>query len=199
MESLQIKPLEERYLKDVVKIHQDVLGYTFNSRLGSEHLSFMYRVMAQQDESYVGVALLDDQPVGIISGTVNMDKTKTVLMGSFKPQQWVNLVFHVLKAPFLMGEWWNGNIIGRALSFEGEIIQPILTTIAVDQSFHGKGIGRQLVHGLECFFRQKGVHLYRLDTLITNHGARAFYKSLGYQEIETRADSVVFVKRVIDE
>jgi GNAT superfamily N-acetyltransferase len=199
MESLQIKPIEERYLKDAVKIHLDVLGYTFNSRLGAGHLSFMYRIMAQQDESYVGVALLDDQPVGIISGTVDMDKTKAVLMNSFKPKQWVNLVFHVLKAPSLIGEWWNGNIIGRALSFEGEIIQPILTTIAVDHSFHGKGIGRQLVHGLECFFRQKGVHLYRLDTLTVNHGARAFYKNLGYQEIETRADSVVFVKRVSDE
>ena len=98
-----------------------------------------------------------------------------------------------------MGEWWKGNVIGQEVNFEEEIVHPILTTIAVDQSLHGKGIGRQLVHDLERFFRQKGVHLYRLDTLTVNHGARAFYKSLGYQEIETRADSVIFIKRVSDE
>src|SRR6186713_836730 len=125
MESLQIKPLEDRYLEDVVRIHQNVLGYTFNSRLGSDHLSFMYRKMAQHDESYVGVALLDDQPVGVISGTLNMDKTKTVLLNSFKPQQWANLVFHVLKQPSLIGEWWKGNIIGRDVIFEGQTVHPI--------------------------------------------------------------------------
>jgi GNAT superfamily N-acetyltransferase len=199
MESLQIKPLEERYLEDVVRIHQSVLGYTFNSGLGSDHLSFMYRTMAAQDESHVGVALLDDQPVGVISGTVDMDKTKMVLLNSFNPQQWVNLVLHVLKQPSLMGEWWKGNIIGRQLNFEGQTVDPILTTIAVDASFHGKGIGRHLVHDLERFFKQKGIHYYRLDTVITNYGARAFYKSLGYQEIETRADSILYIKRVSNE
>lgn len=199
MESLQIKALEERYLEDIVRIHQNVLGYTFNSCLGSDHLSFMYRTMAQQGESHVGVALLDDQPVGVISGTIDMDKTKSTLLNSFKPQQWANLVIHVLKQPSLVGEWWKGNIIGGELNFEGETVQPILTTIAVDSGFHGKGIGRHLVHDLECFFRQKDIHYYRLDTVITNHGARAFYKSLGYQEIETRADSILYIKRVANE
>ena len=98
-----------------------------------------------------------------------------------------------------MGEWWKGNIIGRELNFEGETVHPILTTIAVDSSFHGKGIGRQLVHDLECFFKQKGIHYYRLDTVITNYGAREFYKSLGYQEIEARADSIVYIKKVFNE
>ncbi len=199
MESLQIKPLEERYHKDIVRIHQRVLGYTFNSRLGPDHLSFIYRIMAQHDKSYVGVAVLDDQPVGVISGTVDMDEAKTQMMSSFKLQQWANLVFHVLKEPSLIAEWWKGNTIGQEVNFEGEIVHPILTAIAVDPAFHGKGIGRQLVHGLECFFRQKGIHNYRLDTLITNDGARAFYKSLGYQEIETRADSVIYIKRMQNE
>src|SRR5688572_24082203 len=160
MESLQIRPLEERYLKDVVRIHQDVLSYTFNSRLGSEHLSFMYQTMAQHDESYVGVALFDDQPVGVISGTLNMDKTKMLLLNSFKLQQWANLVFHVLKQPSLMGEWSKGNTIGQPLNFEWGTVDPTLTTIAVDTGFHGKGIGRHLVHELECFFKQKGVQYY---------------------------------------
>lgn len=193
---MQIKSLEEKHLKGVVRIHQNVLSYSFNSHLGSEHLSFMYRTMAQHDESYVGVALLDDQPVGVISGTLDMDKIKILLLNSFKPQQWASLVLHVLGQPYSIREWWKGNIIGRPLNFEGTTVQPVLTTIAVDSSFHGKGIGRQLVYGLECFFKQKSIRYYRLDTLITNYGAREFYKCLEFQQVETRADSVIYIKRV---
>jgi ribosomal protein S18 acetylase RimI-like enzyme len=196
MASLQIKHLEEKYLKGVVQIHQNVLSYTFNSLLGSSHLCFMYRTMAYQDESYVGVAVFEDQPVGVISGTLDMDKIKTLLLNSFKPQQWINLVVHTLRRPSLINEWRKGIVIGRAISFEGTNIQPTLTTIAVDASFHGKGIGKHLVYSLESFFKQKNIHYYRLDTLITNSGARNFYKSLGFLQIETRADSVIYIKRI---
>lgn len=196
MASLQIKHLEEKYLKDVVQIHQNVLSYTFNSHLGANHLSFMYQTMAHQDESYVGVAVFEDQPVGVISGTLDMDNIKALLLNSFEPQQWINLVVHALRRPSLIYEWWKGNVIGRAISFEGTNIQPTLTTIAVDASFHGKGIGKHLVYDLERFFKQKSIRYYRLDTLITNSDARNFYKSLGFQQIETRADSVIYIKRV---
>ncbi len=199
MESLQIKPLEDRYLEAVVRIHLEGLGATFNSRLGADHLSFIYRALAHHAESHVGVAVLDERPVGVISGTVNMDKTKTFLLHSFKLRQWANLLFHVLTEPSLIGEWWKGNTIGREVKLDGEPVHPILTALAVDSNFHGKGIGRHLVQDLEHFFRQKGIRNYRLDTLITNDGAQAFYKRLRYQAIETRANSIIFIKRMLND
>jgi Acetyltransferase (GNAT) family len=199
MKSLQITPLKEKYLKDVVRIHQNALGYTFNSRLGLDHLSFLYKVMAQDHQSYVGVALIDDQPAGVISGTLNMDKIKTSMLNSFKPRQWINLLLHVLGQPSLIHEWWKGNRIGRSVYFEGQLIQPILTAIAVDSRYQGSGVGKCLVRDLEQFFRRKNIKVYRLDTLTENSSARKFYESLGFQQVEMRADSLVFVKKIVDD
>jgi ribosomal protein S18 acetylase RimI-like enzyme len=199
MESLQITPLEEQYLKDVVRIHRHVLGYTFNSRLGPDHLAFLYRAMAQAEDSYVGVALIDDQPVGVVSGTLDMDKIKMSMLSSFKLRQWGYLLLRLLGQPSLIHEWWKGNIIGRSVYFERKLIQPILTAIAVDSGYQGQGVGKCLVHDLERFFTRKNIVYYRLDTLIENSSARKFYEHLGFQQVEMRADSIVFVKKISDE
>ena len=198
MESLQIVPLEEKYLGDVVQIHRNVLGYTFNSRLGIDHLSFLYKAIAQDPKSYVGVALLDDQPVGTVSGTLDMDKIKTSMLKSYQLEQWKHLVLHILGQPSVIHEWWKGNVIGRPVYFEEKLIRPILTTIAVDSRYQGKGVGKSLVRKLEDFFRRKNVNTYRLDTLAENTGARKFYESLGFRQVEQRADSIVFVKKIFD-
>jgi ribosomal protein S18 acetylase RimI-like enzyme len=199
MESLQIKPLTENDLEHVVRIHQNVLGYTFNSRLGLDHLSFLYRTMLRDDQSYVGVASIDNQPVGVISGTLDMEKIMSFLLSSFKLRQWSNLFFRVLVKPSLIHEWWKGNRIGRPVYFEGNLVQPILTAIAVDSICQGKGVGKCLVRDLESFFQRKNIKFYRLDTLIENSNARKFYESLGFQQVAIRADSIVLVKRIVDE
>jgi GNAT superfamily N-acetyltransferase len=199
MDSSQIKPLEENELERVAQIHQSVLGYTFNSRLGPDHLSFLYRAMARDNTSHVGVALVNDQPVGVVSGTVDMDKIKTSMLSAFKFRQWIHLLYQVIYQPSLIHEWWKGNVIGSPVYFEGKPIQPILTAIAVDSGCQGQGIGKCLVNDLERFFRRKNIQYYRLDTLINNSSARKFYERLGFQPVETRADSIVFVKKIVDE
>ncbi|MFH1445958.1 MAG: GNAT family N-acetyltransferase [Chloroflexota bacterium] len=198
MKSVVVKPLEEKYLDKVVRIHQDVLGYTFNSRLGYNHLAFMYRIMARFDEAYVRVAFVEDQPVGVISGTLDVDKTRSVIFRSFKRSQWMNLAKHLLKRPSLIAEWWKGNMIGRTVYFEGFPVKAILTTIAIDPKHQGKGIGKCMVNALESYFKLRNIQYYLLDTLSKNIGAREFYKSLGFQQVEIRADSIIFVKGLFD-
>jgi ribosomal-protein-alanine N-acetyltransferase len=46
-----------------------------------------------------------------------------------------------------------------------------------------QGIGRQLLEWLEELARAAGVGTIRLEVRAKNHGARAFYRSLGYLEI----------------
>ena len=188
MEDIAIKPLEEKHISDIVQIHQKELSYTFNSRMGFEHLSFIYRIMAQHHESYVGVALFRNKPVGVISGTFNTDKIMTLLLKSLTPRQAVNILFSIIKQPVLIQEWRKGSEIGKQVFLGGTLIQPTLAAIAVDSGSQGQGIGRKLVGQLEYFFKQKGVLNYRLDTLKTNLKA-----------VEYRADSIVYIKEIAHE
>ena len=194
-----IRPLTENDLSQVVQIHLNVLGYTLNSCLGSDHLAAMYRVMAGGQDSFVGVSHVDGKPVGVVSGTVDLDKTRSLIFRSLHFRHWLTLLSQVVKQPRLIREWQKGNIVGKPVLSEGVPVQAILTTIAIDPAYQNKGIGKSLLLALEDFFRRQGVKKYHLDTLITNLNARNFYEALGFQQVETRADSVVYIKTLQDE
>ena len=71
-----IRPLRDEFIEDVVRIHRAGLGYTVNSALGKDHLAFLYQTMSRDPKCYVGVALIDNQPVGVVSGAVDLGTLK---------------------------------------------------------------------------------------------------------------------------
>jgi GNAT superfamily N-acetyltransferase len=192
--TIVIQPLEDKFLREVVRIHRAVLGYTLNSQLGDEHLASIYRQMSKNTGGFVGVAFVSGQPVGLVSGTTDMDEMKAILLKSLKPGQFGNIIAHLIKNPSLFMEFYKNSVISRPIRINGELITAILTTIAIDPRFQGLGIGKKLVFALENFFRSQNIQNYRLDTLVGNQSAREFYKNLGFQEVQTRADSVVIIK-----
>lgn len=191
---LSIEPLREHNLVEVIHLHRAVLGYTLNSQLGEAHLAFIYQQMAQDPHSFVGVARLNGQTVGVVSGTIDPGKLKSRFLKFIRPKLALNLLARLTQNPGLLREFQKGDQIGGPVKINGQTIQAILTTIAVNPSFQGGGIGASLVSALEEFFRERGIEYYHLDTLLSNHSARAFYQKLGFEAHETRADSVIFIK-----
>jgi ribosomal-protein-alanine N-acetyltransferase len=60
-----------------------------------------------------------------------------------------------------------------------------LLLLAVRASAGRRGIGAALVAWLEASARVAGIGQVYLEARLTNNGARAFYATLGYQEIQT--------------
>jgi ribosomal protein S18 acetylase RimI-like enzyme len=194
--TVDIQPLEDKFLGEVVHIHRAVLGYTFNSQLGDEHLAFIYRQMSKNAKGFVRVAFVSGQPVGLVSGTTNMDEMKVLLVKSMSPRQFGNVTLCLIKNPSLLLEFYKSSLISRPIQVNKESVTAILTTIVIDPHFQGLGIGKKLVFALENFFRSQNIQNYRLDTLVSNQPAREFYAKLGFQEVQTRADSVVIIKEL---
>ena len=192
--SIDILPLEKQFLKEIVRLHRAVLGYTLNSQLGEEHLSIIYYQMSQNPKGFVRVALVAGKPVGVISGTIDMDGMKNALLSSINPMRFGRILARLLKNPFLFAEFCKSSVIGRPVRAQGESIPAILTAIAIAPEFQGLGIGTKLVFALEDFFRTQHLQFYRSDTLRNNHSAREFYRKLGFQELENRTDSVILLK-----
>jgi ribosomal protein S18 acetylase RimI-like enzyme len=192
--SITVQHLEEDQLEDVITVHNKVLGYTLNSRLGPEHLRLLYSTMLKNPNCFVGVAQIDSKIVGFISGTLNIESTKSMFFRSISIGHLFRIISHFLLHPSLVVNYWHGTQIEKPVFYKGTVVEPILTTIGVDDAYQGLGIGRKLVKNLEQFFLHKGVSVYRLDTLLSNQNARKFYASLGFVEVAERADSVVFVK-----
>ena len=195
-QKITIQPLTEKYIGSVVHLHQSVLGETLNSRLGAKHLEHLYRVMLQSPDCFIGIALSDSNLAGFISGALNLNAIKPVLLKTMPPSGWLNIALRFLRHPDLLVEWMHGNQVGQPIFLQGKRVDSILTTIGVDQNFQGFGIGKKLVHELEQYFKAHGVTAYRLDTLTTNDQARRFYESQGFAPNEIRAGSILYLKEL---
>jgi ribosomal protein S18 acetylase RimI-like enzyme len=191
-----VSPLTEVLLQDVVRIHEAGLGYTVNSRLGKEHLAFLYRIMARDPTSYVGVAIVDRGAAGIISGTLDEDRLKSKLLRSMSAAKLTGVATGLLLKPSLMLRWLQSVAVAWPVRYEGKEIAAVLTALAVDPNIQRRGLGRRLVRTLELFFAANQVETYRLDTLATNQRALRFYQDLGFIEVARRAGSVVLVRRI---
>ncbi len=191
---IEIRPLSDEFLPDVLGMHQEGLGYTLNSCLGKDHLAFLYRQMTRDTQSYVAVATLRGTAVGVVSGTLNEDKLKGRLLGAMTVSRLTRIGFRLLMQPRLILLWLQSAIVSMPLRHQGEVIVPVLTALAVRTNSQGHGVGRQLVAGMESFLRANRVRKYRLDTLSTNDRALRFYKGLGFVEVARRAGSVLLVQ-----
>jgi ribosomal protein S18 acetylase RimI-like enzyme len=191
---ITVRPLRDEFLIDVVRIHRAGLGYTVNSLLGTEHLAFLYQTMSREPDCYVGVALVDNHPVGVVSGTVNPANLKSEILRSSSIRRVLGMAIRLLVQPWMFIPLWQGNVIAAPVQHSGQDVTAVLTAIAVDPRVRGQGIGRQLVAALEGFFVEHNVKSYRLDTLVKNEQASAFYRGLGFLQVAKRAGSLIFVK-----
>ena len=193
-QQVAVRPLSESLLQDVVRIHKEGLGYTLNSRLGTTHLGFLYETMARDSTSFVGVAMVEGCVAGIISGTLHEDRLKSAILESMSARQKAGLATRLLLRPWLMLQWLQSVIIALPAYYEAQEVHAVLTALAVDPKYQGRGVGVQLIHSLEAFFGANKVASYRLDTLATNHHALKFYGTLGFTEVARRAGSVILVR-----
>lgn len=196
LQEIVVSPLNDRLLPRIIDIHIEGLGYTLNSRLGREHLRFLYESMASDARSYVGVALMEGQAAGIVSGTLDEDGLKSRLMSSMGASRLAGLGLRLLTRPGLIAQWLQSFLIAWPVYCDGEEVSPVLTALAVSPECQGRGVGQRLVGALEAFFGSNHVHRYRLDTLITNSRARGFYDRLGFSEVARRMGSIILVRTI---
>jgi ribosomal protein S18 acetylase RimI-like enzyme len=194
--AVRVAALTDELLEEAVRIHLAGLGYTMNSRLGRGHLRFLYRLMARDDRCYVGLALSDGRPVGIISGTLDAGSLSTRLWRAMSFSRLARIAFTFLSQPSLIFELWKSRVIAAPVFDKGREVKAILTTLSVDPGVQARGIGRRLVAAMENSFARRGIRMYRVDTLLENLPAREFYRKLGFREVGERADSMVFLKAI---
>ena len=191
-----IRPLAPDLIQEVVRIHVEGLGYTVNSRLGKAHLAFLYQKMAADPTCYAGVAMVEGQPVGIVSGTLNEKRLKSSLIKSMRALRLAGLAIGLVLRPTLLVGWLQSMVVALPVFHEGKEIAAVLTALAVASDCQRRGVGKELVLALEVFFAENNVGSYRLDTLISNHRAIKFYTDLGFRQAARRAGSVILLRTI---
>jgi len=59
-----------------------------------------------------------------------------------------------------------------------------IVSIAVDEQYRGKGIGRCLIEKLIEKFKRKGVKIVKLEVAVSNNVAQSMYKKIGFKIVD---------------
>ena len=193
---VRIDALTDATTEDVVRIHLSGMGYSFNSRLGHEHLHFLYRRMAHDPSCYVGVAVVDGRVAGVVSGSSDASAFAARLMRTMGAAGLLRLAAKILREPSLIWVWWQGWQVAAPVRIDSVEVRAVLTAIVVDEGIQQRGIGGALVEAFEQYLGAHRITMYRLDTHVANSRAVAFYRSRGFREVARRAGSIVFVREL---
>ena len=83
----------------------------------------------------------------------------------------------------VLGAWYEGQLIGFAImQFYAE--RAHLNLLAVQPAVRRLGIGQCLVEWQEQVARAGGIPVVNLEVRANNPGAQAFYRRLGYRQVE---------------
>lgn len=189
-----IGELTSSQIEDVVRLHLAGMNYSLNAQLGKPHLAFLYEAMREDPTCYVGVATLNEKPVGVISGSADAGAFTSTLLKKMPARNLIGIALRFMQRPRLAWLWLQAARIAAPIRWESEEVRAVLTAIVVDESVQGRGVGRALVGALEAFLRRQEVGAYRLDTKLTNERSAEFYRRFGFQESARRADSIIFVR-----
>lgn len=91
---------------------------------------------------------------------------------------------------------WNNKLVGFCC---GQMLKSIcynvfyteITELYVDQPFQKQGIGRNLMHYAEEWYRKRNIHDFQLFTGNDNVNAQKFYEQIGYR----RNEDILYRKR----
>jgi len=72
-----------------------------------------------------------------------------------------------------------------------------IQALCVDSAYQNRGLGRKLLEAVFHTCQKNVVNTVYVDTLRSNIQAQRFYKSVGFERLQTIGDSVLFVKTIV--
>jgi ribosomal protein S18 acetylase RimI-like enzyme len=194
--ALSSRPITEADIPHVVRLHQRVMGYSVNARLGNAHLAFVYRATAALPDALVCVAEDDGVVVGAVSASLDEAVCARALVRQMGMAQRITTAVRLCCTPSVWPTVWAARRSAQPVIHDGASVAACLTSIVVAPDAQGRGIGRTLIATVDAFMRAHGLQCYRLDTRVSNRGARAFYTRLGFCEFEQRGCDIIFIRQL---
>jgi len=187
--ALVSRPAEIRDLPQITRVHMAAFPGFFLSRLGPTFLEHhFYRIFLDAPEGILQVATAADRLVGFVAGCIDPEKFYPHIRAR-KLQMLPILLGRILCDPTLIRRiLLNSRRVGNG----GYGLKPYpgvsaeLSSIAVDPTFSGKGVGRSLVNTFLACAATGGAGYVTLTTdTYENDRTNRFYEQLGFQRFNT--------------
>jgi ribosomal protein S18 acetylase RimI-like enzyme len=194
--AITIEPATPAQLAELVSIHCAALPETLNSRLGPQHLTYLYTRMLAHPKSLVSVARLDGKVSGVVCATLDLSELSHWLIAELTLNAWIGYALRILTHPSLWFLSLESLGSSQVLRLDGESLPACLTVLAVSPHARRRGLGQALVQAVDDFVRKAGLSGYWLETDASNQGAQAFYSSQGFQLVARRRSALRLLHRL---
>ena len=193
---IKINSLKSSQILEVIHLHLDVLGDTMNSRLGFNHLKYVYEVTSEHKKSKVAVATYNDKIVGLIVLSLDPLDLKNVLLINLGFGRLIKTIIKFIFKPSLLYQLFDNRKLEKPVYYKRNIIKPLLAVIAVNNEYQGLRIGTKLINYANEYFSSNDYCTYKVDTLLNNKISRSFYQNNGFIELESIGKNIVMVKKL---
>ena len=194
----EIKRLDYKDIQAVAELHQMMIPYSLNSKLGRDHLTEAYKMICKDPSSFVMGAYIRNEPVGVVIVSLHPQKLMAKLLSSLNGRQFLRLFSKFILNPLLLFDCMESLWSEFSVKFKHETVNACLVAIAVAPEAQKKGIGRALIQAVDDFFRAQGCCYYHLDSRIDNSGSREFYRKMDFIELEHRGRNIIWVKELLN-
>lgn len=187
---MKIKKMNECDIPIVAKLHKKNLESP-SSKIGEMYLRKLYEILLLDKSSISLVAFENNEIVGAITATLDLQKTSKNLKKSLTLTVLIITIYSILFRKVGMSE------LLQRLRFESKILKkfsksyPTILTLFVSRNHQRKGIGSKLTKTMIEEFKKRNTKEIYLDTLKTNEQAIGFYERLGFKRINEIEDSIV--------
>jgi len=162
---------------EVARLHCHGLPQGFLSTLGEKFLSAFYQLIAESELGVVILAIAEGRVVGFVSGaTCPRSITQTLWK---ERGLMVALLWNVIFSPKKIGRLIESRRYALRDHPGLRECPAELLSLVVEESFRGKGVGRELFRRLRAWMRDKGVDRFKIMVGSALVGAQSFYEKNG--------------------
>lgn len=178
---MKIKDIDNASIKDVVRIHESAFKGFFLTSLGPKFLAAYYKAVNKENEGVLKGCYDGDKLVGFCSGTLKCRGFNSkIIKENFIRFCFVG-IYLLFTNPIALMRLKN-NLQKEDSNYNDDGNYAELTSIGVDSTCQGKGVGHILLNEFESYCRQKGCSEITLTTDYNGNDCVVnFYQNNGYQ------------------
>ena len=181
--ALKLQKIEAHHVPDIADIHYKELSWSFNGRLGAEHVRELYAELVK-DPHFFGYAICHQGKVlGFVTATTDSAAIRARIQNVYL-RKILRVAGLMLRHPsFLVGALESRFWVPRAFEKLGSKAEWLTFVTNTDSGYLSPFVAIRLIDAVRDHFREVGTDVYLAQGVKQNPKAMRFYDKLGWNVV----------------
>lgn len=197
MNKMLVRHMKESDIPKVAQLHQKSLT-DIPTGIGMDYLTEFYKKLVAHTLSHVClVGVSGGEIVGVITSTRNFKQTQALIYKlTFSPKIVLKIMCAIISGKISIRDILHRMLFEKKLGSRYNPFSAYILTLFVVQEYRRKGVGKRLVTKLLDYLKRGGVKKVSVDTRSDNMQGRRFYSAVGFKELLSAFNTILFIYRV---